>query len=552
LRACLLRAALIAATAAAPLSAQDPGAAGAACTFELRLGRPASATADFSRLYDLTDAGVRSSFLMRRASDRVAVTACAAEAVDALARPLGVPAHAPNSIVSLPLSADIAYNSAYPRSTDDGALRGGVGASLRLSTGAVAKWRMLEAALAPELMFEENAQYDIDPYPTTAVSPYAHRWHGRFIDLPQRFGTSSALRLTPGDAWLRVNAGAWRAGLSTETLVWGPARRNPLLLSGAAAGFAHAFIETARPVDAGIGTAELQLFGGRLDESDYFDFDSDNDHRALTGAALAFSPAALDGLSIGAARLHMQQWNDDAGTLLWRSVAGVPSDSAGLPRDTRLFALSMRWAVSNFEIYGEWMRQDAWQHWLRLLNPVDAAQGYTIGAQHIWHSAATSVRLSVELSHLSDALAHRDVGRGIQTFYVSTAVPQGYTHQGQLLGAPIGPGSEAQFVGLDVFWRRGRTSLSVERVRTDDDAYYAVWGPIHGPHGHDTELSLRAQHFTVLGPVTLDAALGYSFRYNRSLLGLDYVNYPDYPYRRDDRVELRVGVQWLEAMTVRF
>jgi hypothetical protein len=152
-----------------------------------------------------------------------------------------------------------------------------------------------------------------------------------------------------------------------------------------------------------------------------------------------------------------------------------------------------------------------------------------------------AVRFAAEFSHLADALPHRDVGRGLTSFYISPYVVQGHTHRGQLLGAPIGPGSEAQFIGTDVFWSAGRTGLSIERVRYDDDAYYAVWGQFAGPHGHDTELSFRANHVLALPVFALEAELGYSVRHSRDFLGLGRANLPD---RRDSNVTLLLSGRW--------
>ncbi|MGH7465804.1 MAG: hypothetical protein ACREK1_11560, partial [Longimicrobiales bacterium] len=326
-----------------------------------------------------------------------------------------------------------------------------------------------------------------------------------------------------------------------------------LLLSGTAPGFAHVFIETARPHDVWVGDAELQLFWGRLTESDYFDHDPANDHRALAGAVVTLRPRGLDGLYLGAARLHMQSWRDgtSAGDLVLGPWRGLGPDSSGLPRELRLFALFMRWASApgGFEVYGEWARQDTWQQWFRLLNRVDAPQAYSLGLQKIVRRGSKAVRFSAEVSHLSDALAHPSVGRGIHTFYVSPHVPQGHTHRGQLLGAPIGPGSEAQFIGADVFWSQGRSSFSIERVRYDDDAFYAVWAQNQMPHGHDTELSFRAGHLLARPAFSVEGELGYSFRYSRSLLGLHHVNSADFPYRRDTNYQLRVSARWLPPLS---
>jgi hypothetical protein len=207
----------------------------------------------------------------------------------------------------------------------------------------------------------------------------------------------------------------------------------------------------------------------------------------------------------------------------------------------------MRWAAvpGGFEVYGEWARQDKWKQWVRLLNPVESSQAYTLGLQKVVRRGSNAVRLSAEISHLSDALPHADVGRWEQTFYASPYVVQGHTHRGQLLGAPIGPGSESQFIGADMFWSQGRSSFSIERVRYDDDAYYAVWGQIHGPHGHDTELSLRGGHLLTRSAFSVEAEVGYSFRYSRDFIGIHHVNMPDFPYERETNLSMRVMGRWL-------
>jgi hypothetical protein len=522
----------------------------AACVVTLDQADLAGASADVVRLLELRTTGSAYSAVRRRTSDRTVHDVCGQpQSLRRFAAGVALADLPAAGIALLPVNLRLLHSTVYPRVGNDGGVRGGVGMSASVNAGIALRWRGVEAALSPTMFLEENGQFQIDRHPDSAsYSPFIHRWHGRYIDMPQRFGTRRDARVSGGESYVRIAARRVRGGISTENMAWGPARRNPLMLSGNAQGFPHAFIESARPLGVGIGHAEFQLIWGRLAESDFFDFDSDNDSRALTGALAALSPAGLDGLQLGAAYLHSQIRNGDTPLqdVLWGAYTGIGADESGLPRDLRLLSLFMRWttAPGGLEVYGEWLRQDQWQQWWRLLNPVDAAQAYTLGVQRIVRRGETAVRLSAEISHLSDALAHRDVGRGLQTFYVSPHLPHGHTHRGQLLGAPIGPGSESQFLGVDVFWSAGRTGFAIERVRYDDDAYYAVWSQIHGPHGHDTELSFRAAQTLALGRVFADAEIGYSLRYSRSFLGLINDNWPDFPYRKDDNITLRLTGRW--------
>jgi hypothetical protein len=533
--------------AAAAIAAAGPVVAQSADACDVRLSGAdfTGPSADLARMVDLLLPSSRSSFMMRRISDRSAFDACSAPGgVTSLARRLSLPVLPAEGVALLPTDARMLYSGIYPRDWNNGVMHGGVGLSTSLTTGAIFRWRSFEAAIAPVLTWHTNASYTFIPFSDPATySRYIHPWHGRFIDLPQRFGSDAFGGIDAGQSYLRVHAAGLRAGISHENLAWGPGRRNPLLLSGTAPGFAHLFVESARPHDVWIGDAEFQAFWGRLEESDYFDYDPDNDRRALAGIMATLRPRGLEGLYLGAGHLHQQTWapGTSVGDLLLGPYTGLDPDSGGLTRDMRLFSLFMRWASApgGLEVYGEWARQDSWQQWVKLLNPIDAAQAYTLGLQKVARRGETAIRFSAEVSHLSDALAHPDLGRGLHTYYVSPQVPQGHTHRGQLLGAPIGPGSESQFIGADVFWRHGRSSLSIERVRYDDDAYYAIWAQVHGPNGHDTEMSFRAAHLIAWPMFSFEAEVGYSFRYSRSMLNLHHANYRDYPYRRDDQVALR-------------
>jgi hypothetical protein len=320
------------------------------------------------------------------------------------------------------------------------------------------------------------------------------------------------------------------------------------VLSGSAPGFAHGFIETGRPIGALIADIEFQLFWGRLTESDYFDDDPDNDHRVLAGLLLAIQPHVLPGLTVGGARTQSFTWWPGLALsdVVLRPYRGVRDNPGGQQSgDNQLISMFFRWNAAPYglEVYGEWAREDHWGEWVELLRNLDASQAWTLGMQKVIPRGANAVRVAAEITHLSDALPVLFAARDLIAFYANASVPQGHTHRGQMLGAPIGTGAEAQWLGIDYFWDRGRTALSIERARYEDDAYHMLFAPRYGAHARDTELSVRLGHMATFGTLSIDAEAGWSRRYNRGFLGLDTLQTAE-PYRRDDNLSLRVGARW--------
>ncbi|MGH7465563.1 MAG: hypothetical protein ACREK1_10340, partial [Longimicrobiales bacterium] len=273
----------------------------------------------------------------------------------------------------------------------------------------------------------------------------------------------------------------------------------------------------------------------------------DNDHRMLAGLLVALQPRILDGLTIGGGRLQALTWWPELSLSdLWlQPYRGLRENPQGRSGDNQLIGLFFRWATApgGLEAYGEWARDDHWGKWIGLLRNLDASQAWTLGLQKVIRRSDNALRLNAEVTHLSDALPVLFAGRTVIAFYTHSAVLQGHTHRGQLLGAPIGTGGESLFLGGDYFWTGGRTRLSIERARYEDDFYHMAFAGRYGSHARDTELSIRAGHLVLLGALSVDAEIGWSLRYNRAFLGLDNLNAGE-AYRRDDNWAMRIGARW--------
>jgi hypothetical protein len=88
-------------------------------------------------------------------------------------------------------------------------------------------------------------------------------------------------------------------------------------------------------------------------------------------------------------------------------------------------------------------------------------------------------------------------------------VPQGYTNDGQSLGAAIGPGSSGQWLALDYLASRWRLGAFLGRVRWDASAFedFARW-PLN-TQSHDVSILSGLRGGVTLGGV-LDVEVEYA------------------------------------------
>jgi hypothetical protein len=302
----------------------------------------------------------------------------------------------------------------------------------------------------------------------------------------------------------------------------GPARVNPLVLSAAGPGFPHAFVGTDGAARFAGVDVELEAIVGRLDESLWFDGDPSNDHRMLGALYASLRPAFLPGVELGIVHAQIEPWGGDEGT--------EASDLGTLER-MQLGSAFARWVMpaSNAEVYGEWARRDLWSDLFGgRLRGGDIA--FTLGVQKAWAVGDRWVRAHGELTTLRTAEALRDGGR-VRSPYVHARLQQGWTHRGRALGAAIGPGSDAQAVGVDLLRGAGSVGVRLERTRFDDETYARMWAPWYSYRGHDVEVAAVVPVAFVRGSVQVHAELSVAHRWNRHFTGFDRLTQA----RRSDR-----------------
>lgn len=494
-----------------------------------------------ARLAELRGAAPTRSWAWTTTERQASATVCTSGVLSSWLAPIrGEGVHA------APATLRLTLNSAYPSGRNDGVQWAGRGLSGVVSAGFAGQSGPFAWAVRPQVAWAQNRDFAV--YDTTLVDrkPFAYPWHARRIDWPQRFGDGPVTWVHPGESFVRAEMGPVQVGVSTENVQWGPAQVYPLLLSANAPGFPHVSVAFGRPVTlGGFATLDAQILWGVVHESAYFDNDPANDRRLLSGMVVSLQPLALPGLYLGAASLvHTSlEGGLKAGDLA--SFLQVPVQNAnGNVAGNGLGEIFARWVFpeAGFEAYAEWARDDYSLSFQDLLAEPDHSQAYTLGFQQVAPWGESLLRLGGELTHLTSDQAPIPGGRPeYPVFYTHGLLPQGHTNRGQILGAAVGPGSDAQHLSVDVVSQGSLTGFYLDRIRWDEDAYLRYKADTYGHKGHDVELTLGLHHSRHWHGVLLDVDAAAAFRRNRSFVDLRTA---DPPYSWEKNLHVQVEMSW--------
>ena len=404
-------------------------------------------------------------------------------------------------------------NTALPFGQNDGALWQGKGYNVRGLAGLTATFGPVQIIAIPEAVVSTNDNLSIDPTDLRFSRPLPgsrSTWsspHNVFpysIDLPYRFGDRAIKKIYPGQSSVTVSAGPIQIGAATENEWWGPALRNPLIISDNAPGFPHAFIRTGRPLNTAIGGFEARWIVGGLKESDFFDTKVTNNTRSISAAALTWQPYHSSGVNFGVMRSVYAPATGYSNVVShavdFLKGTGHPNalpvtDSTMTPGPDQIFSVFMHWALPRhgLESYIEWGRTEFPSSLHDFLTEPNHTRGYTAGLQ--WLSAGSSagsrVRLQTEFTNVEQSSTYRL--RPIGSWYTSRAVIQGYTNEGQMLAAGIGPGSTSEWFAGDYMRQLWSFGLNFGRQRFNNDAFFVQANPNRCFHDVTVYPGMRAQ-----------------------------------------------------------
>lgn len=367
------------------------------------------------------------------------------------------------------------YNPYYSRGYNDGAIWNGKGSNLSFTTGFTGNYGILHFSFAPVVSYAENLQFFI-PNIGYAKNEYSYPFENN-IDWVQRYGGGSYYNFNLGQTEIRAIYKNFSIGFSTANTNWGPSKFNPILISNNAAGFPRIDIGSAIPAKTKIGFFDYQIFWGKLNESNYFDEDPTNDRRYITGMTIGYEPNFAKGLSLAVSRVMYTKW--DEGDLsfvdLFALFTSKPNEP-GLKNDEYdgLMSFMLRWAFPEvgFEAYLEYARNDFVANLNDIIEAPDRARARTIGFIKTFDlKNGNLMKLVYESTILSANQLQIVTPGGNPTYYVHSVVKNGYTQNGQLVGAGIGPGSNSDILRLYFYNPSGRLGFEMQRIRFNDDYF---------------------------------------------------------------------------------
>jgi hypothetical protein len=384
-------------------------------------------------------------------------------------------------------------NSDLSIGSNDGTLYPSVGLQQRISLGLNIQWKGFSLLLQPEYVTAANKEpisFQSDPADGNYWAKY-YLYNVNKIDNFNRFGTETISRIFLGQSSLRYNTKNLSVGISNENLWWGPGIKNSLVLTNNASGFLHATINSRKPIKTNLGNIEFQAVFGQLKNVSTESPDNEL-MRTIWADGIAKKPQA-DRLMLG----YVFSWNPKWTSNLHIGITGAnyfySGDEQAIPTNlviesenkkstASLGALFFRYVMpkEHAEVYLEYGRAN------KLATPFNIIgdtipTGYTAGFRKLFkkENKQSGILLGIEITQLqlpdSRLIFNKDAIFGVprtNSWYTHPFITQGYTNEGQVLGASIGPGSNSETISLS--WVKGlkRIGFSAERLAHNNDFYY--------------------------------------------------------------------------------
>ena len=430
------------------------------------------------------------------------------------------------------------YNTKAPYGQNDGALWQGKGYNTSLTAGARLEAFGFEAIFKPQVSWSQNREFDY--MPGVYGSEYSYFWKGN-IDLVQRYGDSSFWTFDWGDTEIRYSWNNFTVGFGFQSPWLGPAFLNPMLGSNNAGTYPKFDIglrktEIYMPyTDWYLGKIEGRAWLGYLTESDYFDNDSTNDHRQLTGFSVAYSPSILPELTLSINKISLARWDEKSAKYL-----NPLYDSNEVEDQKVSFGADLLFPTVGFEVYGELGIDD--YNGRGFADPFHTMI-YTVGTikELTFIKKVTKSKLESELIF---EWSNFGMSQDFQLewkymgYYSHSLISQGYTQNGQIIGAGSGYFGNSQYIALRTYFSKGNVTLFLHYNRPDTNYIDNIGLDTKYDEWKDTYKGSHEQWGLYKSIRTCGINIQYFFT-NKFLIDCEYnLSWIKFPMYKKDKVNL--------------
>ena len=397
-------------------------------------------------------------------------------------------------IQSINFTFDQQNNSLQPISFNDGNMYPSRGWQERYSYGVNLKLLIFDINYQPEKVTVQNLTQEYYAG-NTQDGNFMFKYFGMVannIDNFRQFGYDRIEETTLGQSRAGIKFKYIAAGISNENIWWGPGKRNSLVFTNNAAGFKHYYLKTVEPIKTYIGNFELAGVVGKLDTTRFSEIDQELlnicrtckffknlDEREIDGITINYQPRGIPNFYIGYA--YARQFYRNATDALGDTVNFF---SKNLPKQ-EIGSIFFRFAMpeDHAEFYGEMgMPNEApwpWKFFKERMRPA-----FVFGATKLVPLKLFKSYLSLNVEFAQIQLMNPKnifyegspfAGGKPNSWYLSKIINQGWSNNGQLMGASIGPGSNNQSISLS--WNKGynKIGIFVERTVFNNDFFYSVY-----------------------------------------------------------------------------
>ncbi len=390
----------------------------------------------------------------------------------------------------LPIVNKLQYVGDHPYEWNDGVMIPAKGWQQYLNAGINFKWKQFELQMAPEMVAAQNLNFEGFGEEMDETHWRDYYRFNNFIEQPEQFGKGQYNQFFFGQSFLKYNFKNTTISISTANKWWGPSKRNTLILSNNAGGFPHLSIANKKPIQTIVGSFNYELIWGLLKNGNWqpaqpsktfrgnkLYVPKPDTSRMFQGFNINYTPKWFKNLTLGVAQSFVQYTNQVADIMQFIPIKNIvhpfPNDLPNKPIILTAFNFNYQLPAANARFYGEFgwnLTHTSFRNWV--LQP-DKGIGSVLGfskifpttKQHYWEFLAemTNLQLQTRAEQFSSGAP--------PSWYLGADVVQGYTHNGQLLGAGIGPGATSQTIELN--WRsaKNRIGISAERRLHNNDFY---------------------------------------------------------------------------------